>query len=83
MPYMERNPSTGKWLPTQEAVELVQSGLLYIEKQGQEYMMIDSRQKISQNNEISTSQEMHDTMYHTNSWDSDFPSVFSNALYKE
>ena len=83
MPYMERNPSTGKWLPTQEAVELVQSGLLYIEKQGQEYMMIDSRQKISQNNEINTSQEMHDTMYHTNSWDSDFPSVFSNALYKE
>lgn len=55
MPYMERNPSTGKWQPTQEAVELVQLGQLYIEKHGQEYMMIDLRQKISQNNEISTS----------------------------
>ena len=39
MPYLEK--VNGKWLPTKEAVEAVKNGKLYIQKNGQEYRMID------------------------------------------
>ena len=41
MQYLEKNPVTGKWQPTQEAVELVKSNKLHIEKNKQKYSMID------------------------------------------
>lgn len=47
MPYLEKNPVTGKWQPTQETVELVKNGQLHVEKSGQEYKMIDSRSEHS------------------------------------
>lgn len=39
LPYMEKNPKTGLWQPTKDAVELVKKGLLYVEKNGQKYEM--------------------------------------------
>lgn len=41
MPYLEK--INGKWLPTKEAVKAVKAGNLYIQKNGQEYKMIDNR----------------------------------------
>ncbi len=41
MPYLEK--VNGKWLPTKEAVEAVKNGKLYIQKNRQEYRMIDNR----------------------------------------
>lgn len=42
MPYLERNVVTRKWQPSKEAVEAVKNGTLYIEKQGQKYVMNES-----------------------------------------
>ena len=39
MPYLEK--VNGKWLPTKEAVKAVKAGNLYIQKNGQEYKMVD------------------------------------------
>ena len=53
MPYLEKNPVTGKWQPTQEAVELVKNGKLYIEKTGQKYQMVrDMGDKKMENEKI-------------------------------
>lgn len=37
--------------------------------------------ELSKAEENNTIKEMHDTMYHTNSWDENFPSVYSHSLY--
>lgn len=42
MPYLEKNVVTRKWQPSKEAVEAVKNGTLYIEKQGQKYVMNES-----------------------------------------
>lgn len=42
MLYLERNVVTRKWQPSKEAVEAVKNGTLYIEKQGQKYVMHES-----------------------------------------
>ena len=39
MPYLEKNINTGKWQPTKEAVKAVKNGSLFVEKQGQKYIM--------------------------------------------
>ena len=39
MPYLEKNVETGRWQPTKEAVRAVRNGTLFVEKQGQKYMM--------------------------------------------
>ena len=70
MPYLEKNLVTGQWRPTKEAVEAVKNGTLFVEKQGQKYVMNDSidkskenepekQQNISEN--ISTSVPMENT----------------------
>ena len=46
LPYLERNPLTNLWHPTEEAIELVRTHQLYIQKDGQIYNMIDKRQSI-------------------------------------
>ncbi len=46
LPYLERNPLTNLWHPTEEAIELVRTHQLYIQKEGQIYNMIDKRQSI-------------------------------------
>ena len=55
MPYLEKNPVTGKWQPTEDAVQLVKSGQLHVEKSGQKYYMIDSRTELNQKTEYSSS----------------------------
>ena len=45
MPYLEKNPVTGKWQPKKEAVEFVKKNTLYIKKDGQNYSMIDLTKK--------------------------------------
>lgn len=42
MPYLEKNITTGEWQPTKEAVEAVKNGTLFVEKQGQKYIMNES-----------------------------------------
>ena len=44
MPYLEK--VNGKWLPTKETVNAVKTGKLYIQKNGQEYRMIDLYSKL-------------------------------------
>ncbi|MCR4714276.1 MAG: hypothetical protein K5751_07845 [Treponemataceae bacterium] len=44
LPYLERNPLTNFWRPTEEAIELVRTNQLYVQKDGQIYNMIDNRQ---------------------------------------
>ena len=43
-------------------------------------------QDILQNGKIKQDENLekiHDTMYHTNSWDNNFPNVFSSAIYRD
>lgn len=47
MPYLEKNTITGKWQPTKEAVEAVKNGALFVEKQGQTYVMNERELKIT------------------------------------
>lgn len=49
MPYLEKNLVTGQWRPTKEAVEAVKNGTLFVEKQGQKYVMNDSIDKSKEN----------------------------------
>ena len=45
MPYLERNLKSGKWQPTKEAVNLVKSGKLHVEKHGQSYSMVNAMEE--------------------------------------
>ncbi|WP_288958423.1 hypothetical protein [uncultured Treponema sp.] len=63
MPYLEKNLVTGQWRPTKEAVEAIKNGTLFVEKQGQKYVMNDSIDKSKENisENISTSVPMENT----------------------
>lgn len=63
MSYVEKNLVTGQWRPTKEAVEAVKNGTLFVEKQGQKYVMNDSIDKSKENisENISTSVPMENT----------------------
>ena len=57
MPYLEKNTITGKWQPTKEAVEAVKNGALFVEKQGQNYIMHNSINDITISNTSHSSTE--------------------------